>query len=78
MIFAYPMTVIVAVVLTACLITGLVIVCRSMAGRKSLRGNVCDTCRNINPGHAKFCAHCGQKLTSQRSALSSGKERDHG
>lgn len=64
MTFAYPMTIIVGVVLIGCFVAGVLIVLRSASNRKSTREKVCDRCRKGNPEHAKFCAHCGQKLES--------------
>ena len=59
-----PMTLIVTVVLLGCLLVGFVIIFRSLAGRRLTRNRVCRRCRNTNPGHAGFCAHCGQSLNS--------------
>jgi len=64
MTFAYPMTIIVGVLLIACFVAGLLVLVRSLSDGKTTRGKSCDRCRKVNPEHAKFCAHCGQKLES--------------
>jgi len=58
-----PMTTIVAAVLAAAFITGIVVIVR--ASRESARGKrVCEHCQNVNPQPAHFCAHCGKPLSS--------------
>ena len=59
-----PMTVIVIVVLT--ILLGTVVVARKAAGgryAKAGKGTKCDRCGHRNVPVAKFCAHCGLKLT---------------
>ncbi len=67
-----PMTLIVEVVLIGCLVVGMVIIFRSLAGRRSSRESVCPRCHNHNPGHAKYCANCGDKLNSARTPKHEG------
>ena len=64
MTYVGPMTVIVAVVLAACFVAGAICVRRALSARSLARKKVCRRCRNVNPGCAKYCAHCGQLLDS--------------
>ncbi|MBI4718637.1 MAG: hypothetical protein HY763_12580 [Planctomycetes bacterium] len=61
---ATPMTTIVAIVLATLLVVGLFLIIRSFRDRSGGCGELaCPRCRAANPGHARFCARCGQALT---------------
>ena len=59
-----PMTMTIVFVLIVCLVVGVCMIRRGLHRNGSRRaGIVCSRCRHRNPGHAKFCGHCGQPLT---------------
>ena len=61
--FATPMTVIVVIAVVICFIVGLAAIRRAMRNQsRAGRNIVCPHCRTPNPGHAKFCAGCGEAL----------------
>ncbi len=56
-----PMTIIAVCGLVACLLAGIVLIRWAIANSSS-RKKACGKCRNVNPAHARFCAHCGQEM----------------
>ncbi len=63
MVYAGPMTLIVVLVFGGALVLGLVIIAGAMSSRTSTtRSRVCQQCKTTNPGHARFCSHCGRRL----------------
>jgi rRNA maturation endonuclease Nob1 len=57
------MTVIVILGIVVCLAVGLAVIVWAIGSKTAGRDKkMCTRCRNANPEHAKFCAHCGQKL----------------
>ena len=60
-----PMTVIVVVVLVAILLVGVGIIFQALTqGSRRGRERMCDQCHSKNPGHARFCSHCGHAFES--------------
>lgn len=61
--FATPMTVIVLIAVLFFVAFGVAAIRRAMRNRPGVGGEVtCPHCRAPNPGHAKFCARCGEAL----------------
>lgn len=68
---AYPMTVIVVILLVGCLATGIAIVLGAKFFGGPAAGTiagtiVCPKCRVANPEIAKFCGQCGGSLSQQK------------
>ncbi|MFQ5495121.1 MAG: hypothetical protein ACE5EX_07035 [Phycisphaerae bacterium] len=62
---AGPMTYLVLLVLALCVFVGLGTILVGLFGNNGrLKSRVCRQCRNRNPRHAKFCAHCGRRISS--------------
>lgn len=61
---AYPMTIIVILVLAGCLAAGIAMIRQARRSRGPAAGTlICPACRKVNAVRAKFCAHCGTPLT---------------
>ena len=61
---AYPMTVIVVILLVGCLAAGVAIVFGAkLFGGPAAGTIVCPKCRAANPEIAKFCCQCGESLS---------------
>ncbi len=57
---AYPMTVIVVILLVGCLAAGVAIALGArFFGGPAAGTLVCPKCRTVNPAIAKFCSQCG-------------------
>lgn len=60
---AYPMTMIVVILLVGCLAAGIAIVFGTkFFGGPAAGTIVCPKCRAASPGIAKFCCQCGEAL----------------
>ena len=62
--WATPMTAIVILVILCCVVGGALLFLYSLvrqAGEGSAK--VCRRCQKPNPAHARFCGHCGQRLS---------------
>jgi len=63
MIVAGPMAILIALALAVSFAVGVWAISRSLRREPGARRSlICGGCRNANPGHARFCAHCGQPL----------------
>jgi len=64
---AYPMTVIVVILLVGCLAAGIAIVFGAkFFGGPAADTIVCPKCRAANPGIARFCSQCGDSLSQEQ------------
>ncbi len=60
-----PMTIIAVLVILTSFAVGVGIIIRARSAQASMRSKVCPECREKNPGHADYCAHCGQRLATR-------------
>ena len=66
---AYPMTVIVVILLVGCLAAGIAIVLGTkFFGGPAVGTIVCPKCRAANPEIAKFCSQCGGPFSRNKEA----------
>ena len=69
MMFSGTMTLIVVLVLIACVVIGIGIVVYALGRRSSTTDReACPSCSSMNPGHAEFCGQCGRRLGESQQA----------